>query len=107
MKIVDFKGVNMAVVYKGDDTGAFSNNLLTIRANIPEGQTVSKAKLKIGSLPVMTFDAPTFPIVVNLTPAQTRQLQQQNTVYMAVFDELGRKATCRGTVTFVAKDEVV
>ena len=97
----------MAVIYKGDNTGAFGNNLLTIRANIPDGYTVSKAKLKIGNLPVMTFDAPIFPLIVNLTPAQTRQLQQQNTVYMAVFDEEGRKATCRGTVTFVAKDEVV
>lgn len=97
----------MAVIYKGDDTGAFSNNLLTIRAKIPEGCTVSKAKLKIGNLPVMTFNEPEFPLIVNLTPAQTRSLQQQNTVYMAVFDELGRKATCRGTVTFVAKDEVV
>ena len=97
----------MAVVYKGDDSAAFGNNLLTIKAKIPEGYTVSKAKLKIGNLPVMTFDEPTFPIVVNLSPAQTRQLQQQNTVYMAVYDEEGRKATCRGTITFVAKDEVV
>lgn len=97
----------MAVIYKGDDSAAFNNSFITIKANIPDGQSVTKAKFKVGNLPVMTFDNPQFPIVVNLTPAQTRQLQQQNTCYLAVYDELGRKATCKGTITFVAKDEVV
>ena len=98
----------MAVIYSGDDTGAFGNNFITINAgNIPEGFTVTKAKFKVGNLPVMTFDTPIFPIIVNLTPAQTRQLQQQNTCYLAVYDDEGRKATCKGNITFVAKDEVV
>lgn len=97
----------MSAIYKGDNSGAFGNNFITIKANIPEGHVVSKAQFKVGNLPVMTFTNPDFPIVVNLTPAQTRQLQQQNTCYLAVYDELGRKATCKGTITFVAKDEVV
>ena len=97
----------MAVIWKNDDTGAFGNNLLTVKANIPSGYTVSLAKIKIGNLPVMSFPNPVFPLSINLTPAQTRQLQQQNTVYMSVYDDEGRKATCRGSVSFVAKDEVV
>ena len=97
----------MATIWKNDDTGAFGGNFITIRAKIPEGQTVSKAKFKVGDLPVMTFENPEFPIVVNLTPAQTRQLKQQNTCYLAVYDSAGRKATCRGSITFVARDEVV
>ena len=97
----------MVAIYKGDDSAAFGKNFITIRANIPEGHTVTMAKFKCGTLPVMTFPNPTFPLVVNLTPAQTRQLQQQNTCYLAVYDSEGRKATCKGTLTFVAKDEVV
>lgn len=97
----------MAQIYKGDDLGAFNNSFITINANIPEGFTISKAKFKVGNLPTMTFDNPVFPLIVNLTSAQTRQLQQQNTCYLAVFDELGRKCTCKGSITFVAKDEVV
>lgn len=97
----------MATIYKGDDSAAFGNNFITIRANIPDGSTVSLAKFKCGNLPVMTFPNPTFPLVINLTPAQTRQLKQQNTCYLAVYDSLGRKATCRGSLTFVAKEEVV
>ena len=97
----------MVAIWKNDDTGAFGNNFLTIKAKIPEGYTVSKAKLKIGNLPVMTFNAPDFPLVINLSSAQTRSLQQQNSVYLAIYDDLGRKATCKGTITFIAKDEVV
>lgn len=97
----------MAFIFQGDDTGAFNNTFLTIRANIPEGFIVSKAKVKIGDLPIMTFDNPEFPIRINLTSAQTRQLKTQNECYMAIYDSVGRKKTCNGTIKFVAKDEVI
>ena len=97
----------MAYIYKGDDTAAFGNTLLTINATIPEGRVVSKAKVKIGNLPVMTFSNPVFPLKINLTSSQTRQLSTQTECYMAVYDEEGRKATCKGVLKFVAKDEVV
>ena len=97
----------MATIYRGDNTGAFNNSFITIRAKVPEGQRIKLAKFKVGNLPAMTFENPEFPIVINLTSAQTLQLQQQNICYLAVYDELGRKATCRGTITFVAKEEVV
>lgn len=98
----------MATIYKGDDSAAFGGNFITIKANnIPEGFEVTKAKFKCGNLPVMTFENPVFPIVVNLKPVQTRQLGQQNTCYLAVYDNEGRKLTCKGKVTFVALDEVV
>ena len=97
----------MATIYSGDNTGAFGNNFITIRANIPDGHVISMAKFKVGNLPVMSFPNPEFPLIINLTSAQTRQLQQQNTCYLAVYDELGRKATCKGSLTFVTKNEVV
>lgn len=97
----------MAYIYKGDDTAAFNNTFITVNAKIPEGQRVSKAKLKIGNLPIMTFKNPEFPLRVDLTSAQTRQLSTQNECYLAVYDEEGRKRTCEGKLKFVAKDEVV
>ena len=97
----------MATIYKGDNSGAFNANFITIKASIPDGWTVSKAKFKCGPLPVMTFENPQFPLIVNLSSQQTRQLSQQNICYLAVYDEEGRKLTCKGSVTFVAKDEVV
>lgn len=97
----------MASIIKGDNSGAFGNSFLTIRANIPTGHTVTKAQLKIGNLAIKTYNNPTFPLVVNLTEAETRQLTEQNNCFLAVYDEQGRKATCKGTITFVAKDQVV
>ena len=97
----------MAYIYKGDDTSAFGGNFCIIDATIPEGHLVSKAKVKIGNLPDITIETPEFPLRINLTSAQTRQLDTQNTCYMAIWDEQGRKKTCEGVLKFVAKDEVV
>lgn len=97
----------MAYIYKGDDTGGFGGTFLTVYAKIPEGYAVSKAKIKIGNLPVFTYTDPVFPLQINLTSAQTRQLATQNECYMAVYDGAGRKRTLKGTLKFVAKDEVV
>lgn len=99
----------MTTIYKGDSTAIFGNNFLTIRLKspIPEGFVLSMVKVKIGNLPTITVKDPVFPIKINLTSAQTRQLDQQNTVYMAVWDNYGNKKTCKGKITFVAKDEVV
>lgn len=98
----------MATIFKGDDSSAFGGAFITINANnIPTGFEISKAKFKVGNLPVITFDNPQFPLVVNLTSVQTRQLQQQNVCYLAVYDNEGRKLTCRGKAEFVALDEVV
>lgn len=97
----------MTYIFRGDNTGAFDNNFITINAKIPEGKIVSKAKLRIGNLPVMTFNSPTFPLKVNLNSAQTSQLSTQTECYLAVYDEEGRKATCIGKLKFIVKDEVV
>ena len=98
----------MAAIFKGDSTGSFGNTFLTIRAKgIPDGYVISKAKVKIGDLPVMTFENPEFPLKVNLSETQTRQLKAQNDCYLAIYDGDGRKKTCKGKVSFVALDEVI
>lgn len=94
-------------IYKGDDTSAFGNNFIRVKAKIPEGFIITKAKIRIGNLPIVTVMNPTFPLIINLTAAQTRQLSTQNECYMAVYDEQNRKRTCTGVLKFIAKDEVV
>ena len=100
----------MTTIFKGDNTASFGNSFITINLRMPEGvenSFISKAKFRVGNLPVMTFENPQFPLTVNLTSAQTSQLQQQNTCYLAVYDSEGRKVTCRGNLKFVARDAVV
>lgn len=99
----------MTTIYKNDDTGAFGGNFITIKlkGEIPEGYEISKAEIKIGNLPIVKIPNPVFPISLNLNQAQTRQLQQQNTIYMKVYDMDGRGITCKGKANFVAKDQVV
>lgn len=100
----------MTNIYKGDNTGAFNNTFLTINLLMPEEleeAVISKAKFKVENLPTMIFEDPVFPLQVNLTSAQTTQLKQQNTCYLAIYDEEGRKATCKGNIKFVAHDSVV
>ena len=98
----------MATIFKGDDSASFGGTFITINlGTVPEGFTISKAKFKVGDLPVITFENPEFPLTVNLSPMQTRQLKQQNVCYLAVYDNEGRKLTCKGKAEFVALDEVV
>lgn len=92
---------------KGDDFGAFNQEWAKIEVDIPIDWTVSKAKFKVGNLPVMTFCNPVFPLTVNLDSSQTINLKDVNTCYLALYDEDGRKFTLDGCWTFVAEDEVV
>jgi hypothetical protein len=96
-----------AIIYKGDDTSSFGNSFLTIEAEIPEGYSVSKAEIKVGNLPKMVFKDPVFPLVINLTSQQTRSLDTQNEVTMAVYDGSGKRKTCEGLLRFIAKDGIV
>lgn len=94
-------------IYKGDDTNAFGQIFLVINATLPEGYIISKAEVKIGNLPIFTFDNPVFPLSIELTHEMTLKLDDRNNVYMKVYDSLGRGQTCCGTVVIEAKDGVV
>lgn len=96
-------------IYKGDNTGAFSEgSFLKINVNgIPEGFEVSKAEIKIGILPVIEVENPVFPLGINLTSEQTSVLMNKNNIYVALYDSEGRKKTCKGTKTFDALEQVV
>lgn len=91
----------MAVLTCGDNTAAFGGSFITINLNNKTGAeiTISKAVFACGPIHV-EFENPTFPLVVNLTEEQTEYLSCENTAYLAVWDEEGRKRTCSGKITF-------
>ena len=97
----------MARYFKGDDYNAFGQEWALIEADIPEDWVVSKAELKVGNLPVMTFNNPVFPFSVSLASYQTANLKDVNECYLAIYDEEGRKQTLEGSWTFIAENEVV
>lgn len=94
------------MIYKGDDTGAFGVNWLTINLAEAEQLTITKAEFRCGEV-IKSFENPTFPIKVNLTSEETSKLQAQNTCYLAIYDENGLKKTCQGAFTFDASNRRV
>ena len=97
----------MTKYYKGDDFDAFGQEWALIEVDIPETWVVSKAKLKVGNLPELTFYNPVFPLPVKLSSYQSINLKNINECYLAIYDDKGRKLTMDGSWTFVAENEVV
>ena len=93
--------------YKGDDFDAFDEEWAEVVVDIPENWVVTKAELKVGNLPKMTFIDPIFPLPVALDSSQSANLKDVNTCYLAIYDIRGRKKTLEGSWTFIAEDEVV
>ena len=98
---------NMAKYYKGDDFDAFNQEWALVEVDIPEDWVVTKAELKVGNLPVLTFKNPVFPFPVNLKAYQTANLKNINECHLAIYDEEDRKLTLEGSWTFIAENEVV
>lgn len=94
------------VIYKGDDTNAFGQNLLKINFTTPEGWNISKAEFRCGKIK-KTFNNPVSPIVVNFSNEETSMLNFENPCYLAIYDENNLKYTCEGSITLIAKNEVV
>lgn len=91
----------MSLLTCGDNTGAFGGNFLTINLKNSSSSEIHVSKAVFACGPVrIEFNEPVFPLVVNLTEEQTAQLSCCNTVYLAVWDEEGRKLTCSGSVNF-------
>ena len=93
-------------IYRGDDTGAFGQTFLTIKAVIPEGWVITKAVWKAGEI-TKEFQNPIFPISLNLSREETHKLKNINICYLAVYDQDELKQTCEGSLTFTTKAEVV
>ena len=93
-------------IFKGDNTGAFGNNFITIRLNNPNEYVVSKAIFVCGCIEKI-FNNPVFPLVVNLNEAETAKLRPSNVCYLVAYDSEGRQRTCKGTLTFNAQNGVI
>ena len=93
--------------YKGDDFDAFDEEWAEVVVDIPENWVVTKAELKVGNLPKMTFIDPIFPLPVALDSSQSANLKDVNTCHLAIYDIRGRKKTLEGSWTFIAENEVV
>lgn len=97
----------MTRYYKGDDFDAFDQEWAEVELGCPEDWVISKAEVRIGNLPVLTFLDPIFPFPLSLSATQTAALKDTNRVTMAIYDTKGRKQTVKGSWTFVADDEEV
>ena len=93
-------------IYKGDDTGAFGNQFITINLDNPDEYIISKAIFICGCFQ-RTYKNPIFPLVVNLSSEETAQLKSTNICYLVVFDEEGRQKTCKGQLVFSAQNGVL
>lgn len=98
-------GANLPI-YKTDDTGAFGNNFITINLENPLDYQISKAVFVCNCI-TKTFENPVFPIVINFDSQETAKLRTSNTCFLVVYDSEGRQKTCKGTLTFYAKNGVI
>lgn len=94
------------MLYRGDDTDAFGAKFITINLENAIGLNITKAEFKCGII-FKTFENPVFPLSISLTSQETSKLNFNNACYLAIYDDLGRKRTCQGTLTFTTKAKVV
>ena len=97
-------------IYKGDDTGAFGNNFITINLNNPLNYPVSKVEFIInggGCLPVKEYNNPTFPLRINFSREETEKFLGVNVCRLRAYDENGLRKTCNNSLTFYAQNGVI
>ena len=95
-------------IFRGDSTNSFGQDFLRIEAEIPQEwlDQIAYCIFKVGNLPDMTFDEPEFPIIVNLSSAQTALLKDTNSCYLSLVDKEGLKQTCEGTFIIETRRQV-
>lgn len=93
-------------IYKGDDTGAFDQNFIKIDVSGTSGYIISKCIFQCGPIQKV-YTRPQFPIYVNFSSVESKRLNQLSECYLQLFDEKGRKQTCKGTLTFTAQPQVI
>lgn len=96
-------------IYKGDDTGAFGNNFITINLSNEQGHTITKAQFVVndGQPYCEPVENPVFPLVINFTEEQTAEMKTTNVGRLWVWDSEGRKKTAKGQITWECKNGVI
>ena len=93
-------------IFKGDNTGAFGNNFITINLDNPNEYVVSKVIFVCGCIQ-KTYENPSFPLTVNFTSEETKKLKVPSVCYLVAYDLEGRQKTCKGTLTFPVQNGVL
>ena len=91
---------------QGDNTAAFGQHLMRITLNDPDGllvnHSISKCEIRFACGLVKKYEKPKFPLVIDLTEDESQKmLVGNNTATIAIWDELGRKATPKGAQVIV------
>lgn len=101
-------------IYKGDNTGAFGNNYITIHVQNPLQVPISKIMFVVnGGIITKTFtDESNFTtedieLVVNFNSQETAKLNARNVGNLVVYDMQNRQLTCNQSLTFSAQNGVI
>lgn len=103
-------------IFKGDDTGAFGNQFITITVKNPLLYPISKIKFVVNGgnciKPKVFTDENNFQteeitLTVNFTSDETTKLNATNTANLVAYDMNGLQYTCPQTLTFYAQNGVI
>lgn len=93
-------------LFRGDDSNAFGSSFITINLANSITVTITKAIFQCGVIKKI-FNNPVFPLSIELTALETKELKATNTCYLAVWDENNKKRTCEGNLQFNTQSGVI
>lgn len=103
-------------VFKGDDTGAFGNQFLTITVKNPLLYPISKILFIVNGGTCISpkeftdennFQTAEITLTANFSSQETAKLNATNTGNLVAYDMNGLQYTCPQTLTFYAQNGVI
>lgn len=106
----------MSAIFKGDNTGAFGNNFLTIKVVNPDLHQISKLLFSVNGGCIQKpfygkdynyFQQEEIVLSVNFDSKETQKLNATNVGNLIAYDEHGNQYTCIESVKFYAQNGVI
>ena len=103
-------------IFKGDDTGAFGNNFITVRVKNPYLYPITRIEVITNSSTCIppkpftdenNFQVEDIELEVNYSSDETVKLNSSNIVNVVVYDSQGKQSTCPQSLTFYARNGVI
>lgn len=103
-------------IFKGDDTGAFGNNFITITVHNPLQYPISKIEFITNGGTCISpkpfrdennFQQEEIELTVNYSSDETSKLNATNVGNLVVYDINGKQSTCQQSLIFYAKNGVI